>query len=103
MELQEFEFQTDLAPASWILPRLRVWGPGTGTPVAAVVPDGFEAYGRVLHPVGGPTDNPVSWRAVAGATGRIYHPLVQYYLISSPIGGSVGTWEFSHPWEGHLT
>lgn len=36
----------------WLAPRLQGWGDHVGTPVAAVVPGGFDAYARVLHPAG---------------------------------------------------
>lgn len=46
------EFTGDLTPASWIAPRMMPWGHGLGTPAGSVVPTGYPAYVRVLHPDG---------------------------------------------------
>jgi hypothetical protein len=50
----DFEPCHDLTPAEWLLPRLLPWGSGTGTPVASIVPVGFDTYVRIFHPVGAP-------------------------------------------------
>ena len=91
----------DVAQSGWILPRLLAWG-SNGTPVASLVPRGFDAYVRVLHPAStGPEGGAVRWRAVAEATGRTFHPLVQFERIADPATrealGSV-----SPPRVGHL-
>src|SRR5437879_7616655 len=44
------EFSADLSPSTWIAPRLLSWGQEQGTRVASVVPTGYAAYVRVLHP-----------------------------------------------------
>jgi hypothetical protein len=49
-----------------------------------VVPDGFEAYARVFHPV--EVDGPQRWGDLARANGRIVHPEMQFHLISTPRG-----------------
>ena len=41
--------ESDVAPASWIVERLWSWGTDEFL-VGSVVPEGFEAYARVLHP-----------------------------------------------------
>ena len=41
--------------ADWLRPRLRRFG----SAVASVVPDGFPAYVRILHPARGAHDRPV--------------------------------------------
>ena len=43
------EVMTDTSPADWVLERLRPWRRGR-LQVASLVPDGYEAYGRILHP-----------------------------------------------------
>jgi hypothetical protein len=98
--------ETDLSPAAWV-------AAGTagarGATVGALVPRGFAAHARVLHPAyryAGDDDVEVSWREVAGANGTTIHPLVQW-------PGVTGGWEYvteeSQPpvWdrapdEGHL-
>lgn len=67
----------------WLPPRLQGWEDHPGTPVAAVVPGGFEAYARVLHPIGHEDDEVLtSWAQVCEATGRTAHPLMQWEAIS---------------------
>lgn len=85
----------DVSAGDWIAERLR--GP-VGT-VGSVVPRGFAAYARVLHPVelhdGRP---PLTWAQVCQLTGRIPHALMQWDAItrSSPeaaVTGSSGVWD----------
>ncbi|MGY1855147.1 hypothetical protein [Modestobacter sp. SYSU DS0290] len=93
-------YSADVATASWIRPRL---APGIGL-VGSVVPTGFEAYARLLHPVD-VGDRLVPWREVAAATGRTVHPLVQWHrLVGSddPLDGQGGDWTDGRPEEGNL-
>ncbi len=67
------ESAPSLHPASavlgaWIGPRL---GPFGGW-VASVAPRGYDAYARVLHPIGEHT-----WAEVCAATGATPHALMQ--------------------------
>lgn len=75
----------DVTPASWIGPRLHPFGRDVGS----VVPGGFEAYARLLHPVE-PSDCAVAdrrrWSDVAAANGRIVHAEMQFHLVSRPAG-----------------
>jgi hypothetical protein len=103
------EIVSDTSPALWIEESL------AGQPwatVGALVPGGFEAYARVLHPAyrSPPRqfDTPeatVSWAEVAAITGRVMHPLVQYARISGtddrsfPNEGPEGIWR---PYDGDL-
>lgn len=51
--------------------------------VGHLVPDVYEAYGRVLHPaLSGLYDEPVRWSAVAAKTGRVVHRLMQFERIA---------------------
>src|SRR5438105_11117478 len=59
----------DVSPGMWIQERLWSWGPGSsrqGVAVGCIVPEGFEAYARVLHP---PTAK-ATWRPFAGRRWR---------------------------------
>lgn len=68
----------------WIISRLAPFASG----VSAIVPGGFEAYIRVLHPVpvvnAGPVERQehVTWGEVAHRTGATMHPLAQYEAIA---------------------
>lgn len=79
----------DLSPARWIQERLWPWGSGSGrdgVPVGSIVPEGFEAYARLLHPAGRQIDRgwePVRWATVASWTGRTAHPLMQFHRIAN--------------------
>ena len=70
----------DVSPGEWIAPRLSSFGQ-----VTSVVPRGFAAYARVLHPVGDPDEEEIStWAAVCAVTDRTPHALAQWQSISSP-------------------
>ena len=94
----------------------------------SVVPRGFDAYVRILHPV--PADRPLgddwrtlespwsgdgeienrlgSWQEVATACGTIGHPLMQWHRITrQPLDGNnevydAAGWRFSSPQQGQL-
>jgi hypothetical protein len=70
----------DVAAADWLGPRLRRFG----SAVAAVVPDGFPAYVRILHPARAANDRPVRWAEVAAWSRRRMHRLAQFHAISRP-------------------
>jgi hypothetical protein len=68
-----------LGEADWIRPRLRPLGT-----VASIVPDGFPAYIRILHPAYGSNNQPVTWASVAARSGRTMHRLAQFHAIERP-------------------
>jgi hypothetical protein len=73
--------------------------------VTGVVPAGYEAYVRVLHPVEVDEERFVRWRDVASVTGRHVHPLVQWWrLIDSPdsLNPSSELWRGDRPETGAL-
>ena len=73
--------QADLSPADWVVDRVRTFGEN----VASIIPEGFEAYGRLFHPAHrreGETLVPVRWSEVAEATGRVAHPEMQWEGVS---------------------
>ena len=65
--------------------------------MAAVVPDGFPAYVRILHPARGAADRPVRWAEVAAWSGRKMHRLVQFHAIARP---TAWTPRDPAPWDG---
>lgn len=67
---------TDVRAGDWIAPRLGPFGEAAGS----IVPRGFAAYARVLHPA--PTDPPTTWATVCAATGAAPHALMQWSAIT---------------------
>ncbi|QYG93676.1 hypothetical protein HC251_15430 [Iamia sp. SCSIO 61187] len=83
------EWSADVAVADWIGPRLMGFAEGVG----AVVPTGFAAYGRLLHPIDDQSGAPTRrWAEVAQANGRIVHPEMQLLLISTRPGQAAHGW-----------
>ena len=86
------ELIEDVTVGDWIAPRL---GPFGGR-VGSVVPRGFAAYARVLHPARGEDDRERGWAEVCAATGRTAHALMQWSAIAperpgaEPAVGSLG-------------
>lgn len=73
--------------------------------MTGVIPAGYEAYVRVLHPVAVDEDRSVRWRDVASVTGQQVHPLVQWWrLIDSPdsVNPSSELWHGDNPETGAL-
>lgn len=67
MKQQGLQASVRIVESDWLVSRLRCFGSG----VAGVVPDGFSAYVRILHPARCVTSNaPVSWAQVAAWSGR---------------------------------
>ena len=71
---------SQLGEAEWLAPRLATFGPG----VASVVPGGFPAYSRILHPARGMHDEEIRWADVAVKSGSTMHRLVQFDAINRP-------------------
>lgn len=70
----------DLTPADWLVEGLRTFAVN----VNSLVPAGFAAYARVLHPAykrDGEAEVPVSWHEIASAKGRVLHPEVQFESV----------------------
>ena len=95
----EVERQTDLEPSGWIAPRLLPWDAVVGSPVSMVVPTGYPAYVRVLHPASRPREliPAVTWREVSDWSERTYHPIMQFERISVPRGLAQGPAPFNVP------
>jgi hypothetical protein len=62
---------------AWIKPRLG----GEFGAVTLQVPEGFEAYARVIHPASDPEWHPVRWADVAKACGTTAHREMQWHAI----------------------
>lgn len=86
----------ELAAADWVRPRLRRFG----SAVAAVVPDGFPAYARILHPASAADGRRARWAEVAAWSGRRVHPLAQFAAIARRADGTA--WDGGEPATGTL-
>jgi len=76
-------WSADVGQAHWIAGRLTPWDAHT---VTMVVPDGFAAYARVLHPVETPGngDRPVRWAEVAVWSGMPLRSDAQFHSVALP-------------------
>jgi hypothetical protein len=77
------ELMNDVTTARWIEESLDGWPWAT---VGALLPEGFDAYARILHPAYIKNDQgkeeAVSWATVASWSGRAVHPLMQFARIA---------------------
>jgi hypothetical protein len=69
--------------ADWIGSRLLPWLHETGTKVCSVVPEGFDAYCRILHPAHGPPPDRqwIRWSTAAAGVDRPLHAETQWETI----------------------
>jgi len=83
--LVPLEYVDDLTPSDWIAERLHPFAQDAG----AIIPPGFDAYARILHPATrrvGEVDVPVTWREIADANLRAYHPAMQFGALVALVG-----------------
>ena len=73
----------DTHSALWLQSKLH----GILESVTSIVPTGFEAYARILHPAHSGSGSPVTWESLATANQRVVHPLMQW---SSIVGNTPG-------------
>ncbi|WP_421844163.1 hypothetical protein [Mycobacterium sp.] len=91
--------------ASWVKPRLSPFGADR---VDSVIPGGFAAYARLLHPVWRCTPNQnehlVRWREVAAWSGTALQRTTQFPDIALPRQAPAETapWDSQGPGEGSL-
>lgn len=97
------EWRRDVEQAAWIAELLSPFDSGVLT---SVVPPGFEAYARLLHPVEGPEhgDRLVRWAEVAAWSGVPLVPGGQFHEIALPEHESEAPapWRSQGPREGTL-
>ena len=105
MDLSRLRPVGDVSVGAWIAPRL---GP-FGSAVGSIVPRGYEAYARVLHPVARADDPLVSWADVCATTGHEPHALMAWDDIAgvteTEVDRSVvrtSAWPGPEPEEGNL-
>lgn len=90
----------DVRPADWVVAGVGPFGSGVG----GLVPHGFEAYARILHPAYAADGSPVTWARVAAWSGGVVHPRVQFQALVGPVPHSdtVRPWA-EEPDPGSLT
>ena len=73
------EVAGNVSEAEWVEQSLSDFGT-----VRSLLPGGFPAYARILHPayLGRGADRPVRWSTVASWTGRTVHPLMQFSRVA---------------------
>jgi hypothetical protein len=93
---------SDVEEAGWIAERLGPFGAG----VTSVVPAGFEAYARVLHPAEEPGSGHrlVRWREVAAWSSIPLHSDAQFHTVALPAEAPLtpAPWRSQGPREGRL-
>jgi len=98
---KELEPVTDLWTVSTSVgDMLRDWGTEEGIPVRTLVPGGYAAYARILHPAwDGPSrTRRIPWREVAASSGARLEGTVAFRRITVPPGtpvplGPSGAWD----------
>jgi hypothetical protein len=76
-------WSVEVDQGEWIRERLRGWA----ATVISIVPEGFEAYARVLHPAETPGNGPsrlIRWREVADWAGVPLRPDAQFHSVALP-------------------
>ena len=81
----------------WIRERLH---PFKAYDVGSVIPPGFAAYARILHPAGkygGVHPIEVKWSEVAAWSSKTIHPEVQFHAIVEPaVGNELAPWPWNY-------
>lgn len=72
----------DVSQADWVVERLHPFGADVGS----VIPEGFDAYVRVFHPVRGDGGTTRRWADIAKQNGRVAHAEMQLHMIERPVG-----------------
>lgn len=93
--LDELSWSDDVAQAGWIAEQLDPSGANTTT---SVVPSGFEAYARILHPAEEPKRRGrlVRWHEVAAWSGLQLNPYAQFHSVALPSEPR----DVAPPWSG---
>lgn len=96
------QWSSAVEAADWIAERIGPFGAG----VTSVVPAGFGAYARILHPAeeAGHGDRLVRWREVAAWSGVALCPDAQFHTIALPpeAPATPAPWRGQGPREGRL-
>lgn len=93
----------DVVQAAWI--QERVASPGAG--LRSILPTGFQAYVRVLHPAEDPRSEQfrlVRWAEVAERAGVTMHASIRFDALAAALQARAGSdsWDVSEPDTGNL-
>ena len=83
----------DVSVADWLVKCLF---PFNAHLAGSVVPPGYEAYARILHPALSGSAR-VTWAEIAAWAGRVYHPAMQFESIATPVDSDATG---PPPWDG---
>lgn len=85
----------DIQPARWVEERISSFA----VSVASLVPEGFAAYARILHPSRTSVKD-TRWSDIARVTGRVVHAEVQWQHLVTPPGQVIprDQWEAESRW-----
>ena len=77
----DLEWSTQVDEAHWIAERLL---PPDDFCVGSIVPEGYSAYARILHPARSQHNLPVRWQTVADWSKRTLHPQSEFDTVAIP-------------------
>lgn len=100
----DVELMTDVSHADWIAARLRPWPTQGRVSVASFMPDAFEAYARVLHPLryrGGEVD-PLRWEEMARRRGITMQGTIGFAELTGIDPSDQSSLDDLEPLEGSL-
>lgn len=100
----DVELMTDVSGADWVVARLRPWPTHGRVSVASFMPDAFEAYARVLHPLryrGGEID-PLRWEEMARRRGVTMERTIGFAEVTGIDPGDQPSLDDLEPLEGSL-
>lgn len=92
------EWSSDVDQGLWWTDRLHPFAEDVGS----FLPDTFDAYARVFHPVVGSESTRHRWSDIASITGRVVHPEMQFDPIATMADGT-GRLPTEPPPDGSLT
>lgn len=97
----DVQWSADIDEADWVRARLAPSDDGT---IASVIPQGFAAYARVLHPLRPAPEGVVRWAEVAAWSGRELRPDSEFHSIAFPIDNrdDPPPWNAARPLQGTL-
>ena len=90
--LKDLKIVNGAEAGAWIAPRLEG---GFGGQVKQQVPNGYDAYVRVFHPVSDGSGKSITWAEVARTLGRTAHREMQWHRL---IGAADPEASFSSEW-----
>jgi hypothetical protein len=101
----ELELPDDVSVADWLTEALRPWTDPDGerpVRVASFVPDGYEAFARILHPLRWGTGGGGRWSELAAPRGVTIGPETWFSEASGLSPRDTVLWDEYHPSDGSL-